>query len=319
MVEDANSYPRQIPNPDLLPEGWKTIEYMYKTGNYVGKTYTRFQSIDGRFKHILSVKAAVKTVAEANGEDVEKVLEEFDRKKKDMQMLEKMGNEAKRKEAGIVKGQDREDAIEEFRSRFGDLTGGMVASFPGWTSHAKLLENCGQVSMTYFDETGKSWKLIKDIQAYFGLRLKKGEDMPWLRECIESAGGMKRDYNPARANITSEDPPETVKKMKREAASVPEIYRLSKAYTLRPPQGGGNDWIVTPENVFDESSLDLKAMSERLEKLGYTCKRGSSVCSFSGPARFKLNKAGELLVDGGDQKAILQLAELYCGTWLLET
>jgi len=149
MVEDANNYPRQIPNPDLLPEGWKTIEYMYKTGNYVGKTYTRFQSIDGRFKHILSVKAAVKVVAEANGEDVEKVLEEFDRKKKDLQMLEKMGNEAKRKEAGIVKGQEREDAIEEFRKRFGDLTGGMVASFPGWTSHAKLLENCGQAQRAH--------------------------------------------------------------------------------------------------------------------------------------------------------------------------
>jgi len=317
-MDDASSYPRQVPNPDFLPPGWKTQEFMYKSGSCLGKTYIRFASIDGRFRNIQSVKAAVKEQAMADGQSVDAAVALLEQKK----LEQKAWKEEKLKEQGILKGAEREEAIEVFRTTHCELTGAMVAQFPGWTSHAKRLENCGQVSMTYFDDKGKPWKLIKDIQAALGGRLMRGESMPWIGEAIRQLDGPKKfGSNPARAFVVEGDPLDaTAKRLKREAL-LPVNMRLDKAYHLKPPSEGRSVWTVIPHDIFDDCSLNLDAITPRVEAAGFTCKkRSKDAYTFSGPrlGDVRLCQTGEMLVDSGDQRAILKIAEQYCGTWLLE-
>ena len=82
MANASDKYSRERPPPFGLPPGWTCIERQYLTGNYVGRTYTRFSSHNGKHKHLLSVKAVVKQDAIDKGEDPEAALAEYNLKRK---------------------------------------------------------------------------------------------------------------------------------------------------------------------------------------------------------------------------------------------
>mmetsp|Transcript_13784 Transcript_13784/g.31246 ORF Transcript_13784/g.31246 Transcript_13784/m.31246 type:complete len:351 (-) Transcript_13784:164-1216(-) len=155
-----------------LPPGWKCLEKVYLSGGSAGKTYIRF-SCD-KHKNVLSLKAALKLHAEDNGQDPEEAMREYERKKE-----EKKEDLAKlREERGQIKGEKRNEAIDHFRAVHGKLDGATVVQFPGWRGESKVLENCGQISASYFDSEGRIFKLVNDIEAFLGKRMIDGEEIP---------------------------------------------------------------------------------------------------------------------------------------------
>jgi len=155
-----------------LPPGWIAIEKTYLSGSYAGKTYLRFQNDVHR--NVLSLNAAVKLDAEDRGLDVDAVVAEYKMK---LQM-EKEAAAKEREEAGNLKGQKRDEAIERFRAEYGKLDGSTITCFPGWRGESKQLENCGQITARYYDPEGRQFALLKDIEAYFGMLMERGEQIP---------------------------------------------------------------------------------------------------------------------------------------------
>lgn len=151
-------------DPDtLLPKGWSTVEKQYKTGGYKGKTYVRFQ-YNGEGALMPSISAVINRHHEMTGEDL-------------MPLYQKMRAEKKAQvPSAEVRKEKREQHVALYRAKFPALTGAMVCAFPGWTGEAKHLQNCGQNSANYYDPDGRTWKLLKDIEAHFGKLLEEGKE-----------------------------------------------------------------------------------------------------------------------------------------------
>jgi len=147
------------------------------TGNYVGQTYTRFSSNNGKHKHLMSVKAVVKQDAIDKGEDPEAAIDEYNQKRKIHQEEVSKVKEENREAEGRFAGERREAAIQEFRRKCGKLDTAIVQAFPGWMTRFDWNPGSGQTHVTYRDDEGKEWNLLKDIEAMFGGKLLAGEDV----------------------------------------------------------------------------------------------------------------------------------------------
>eukprot|EP00931_Biecheleriopsis_adriatica_P073418 TRINITY_DN47702_c0_g1_i1.p1 TRINITY_DN47702_c0_g1~~TRINITY_DN47702_c0_g1_i1.p1 ORF type:complete len:408 (-),score=76.68 TRINITY_DN47702_c0_g1_i1:7-1191(-) len=159
-----------VASPIGLPPGWRAVEKEYKSGQYAGKTYIRYET--DKHKSVGSVKKAIELYAKDNGMDVDQMFEEY----KEMQKKEA---EEKNAREGKVSKEKREEYIALFRAKHGQLSGALVTSLPGWRGESKLLENCGQLCATYYDPQGRVFKLMKDIEAYFGSLMAQGStDLP---------------------------------------------------------------------------------------------------------------------------------------------
>jgi len=172
----ADQYPREVPLEEGVPSGWKAIEKMYATGKYAGKTYTRYYSLDGKHVHICSARQVIKIHAEESGEDPAAALKYYEERMqiRHQNIAAERAREAE--ERGRLKGERREACIKTFNDKYGQLRGSLVHAFSGWTTRWDFMPNCGQIHVTYKDPEGTEFKLLKDLEASFGMRMENGED-----------------------------------------------------------------------------------------------------------------------------------------------
>ncbi|CAE7639433.1 unnamed protein product [Symbiodinium microadriaticum] len=160
-------------DPDTyLPAGWETVEKAYKTGGSVGKTYIRFQKVNGGGAICCTINQVLKRHLEDTGEDLTAQYIEM-RDKKEQEKAQRRREESEKNKE--MKKQKREEYIENFRAVYGALTGPLVMALPGWSGEAKHQVNCGQLCSSYYDPEGRSWKLLKDIEAHFGMLMEQGK------------------------------------------------------------------------------------------------------------------------------------------------
>merc|ERR1719253_2199353 len=135
---------------------------MYAKGMNAGKCYVRFTN--GVTKNILSCKSAIEHWAVDNGIPVQKALDDYEALKE----AKKEAQAKAREEAGILKGQARENAINVFQDTFGALDGATVHAFDGWVTQWEYLPSCAQTHVVYTDDKGRQWRILKDLEAHFG-------------------------------------------------------------------------------------------------------------------------------------------------------
>eukprot|EP00450_Noctiluca_scintillans_P025332 CAMPEP_0194519094 /NCGR_PEP_ID=MMETSP0253-20130528/52662_1 /TAXON_ID=2966 /ORGANISM="Noctiluca scintillans" /LENGTH=480 /DNA_ID=CAMNT_0039363187 /DNA_START=46 /DNA_END=1488 /DNA_ORIENTATION=+ len=170
-------YPRKItPHPLGLPEGWSGWEKQYLSGLYRGYTYVRFEKNNGMHPHTLSVTQAIKLDAMDKGLDPKKALKAYDKKRKKIASENARVREQNEKETKKRK----EESHRIFQKHFGSLDTAVVQALPGWQVRYEFLQACNQIHNEYRDPTGKSWRLIKDIEIHFGGRMLEGEDITEL-------------------------------------------------------------------------------------------------------------------------------------------
>lgn len=177
------TYPREVPVEPGMPPGWKAIEKQYGPGSKVaGKTYVRWQTLDGKIKNICSPRLAIEAHCKRTGEDVVAVLAEYTRVKEARQSVEA----EKRKAQGNFDGEARDALISKFHKRFGELSGPQVFCFPGWITRWHFLQNCNQVAVEYIDPEGTSFKLLKQLECAFQFKIENGTG-DHLPQMIEEA------------------------------------------------------------------------------------------------------------------------------------
>lgn len=166
-----------------MPEGWKGIEHTYSnTSKYAGQVYVRYSSLDGKHKHVGSARKVIEIHCQEHGLDFDDMFEQYK-----MILQEKKKREAAaRGKQIIVKGEQREMAVERFRDRFGELKGPIVYCFEGWTTRWTYQPNCQQVFVTYTDLEGNEWKLLKDLECYFQTKIDENQG-EGIAELIEAA------------------------------------------------------------------------------------------------------------------------------------
>lgn len=168
-------YPREVPCPAGMPEGWFGVEKAYgEASAYYGKTYVRFSSRNGKHKFVISPKASIEKHCQDTGEDFHELLEHYDQAQRDRKQAEAEARTKEKEEKGIVKGAARETAIESFRAEHGELVGNIVYCFKGWKTRWLYQPNCGQVMITYTDTEGQEWKLLKDLECYLWTKMQQG-------------------------------------------------------------------------------------------------------------------------------------------------
>jgi len=193
------NYPREVAGPPGLPPGWKAIERAYsQSSKSFGRTYIRYDSPSGKHKTLSSVKLCVQKDAEDKGLDVEKAVKEFER----AQQEAKDAKQKEREEAGQMAGAKREEAVEAFRAKFGELNGATVAKLPGWHAESIYRETCGQTAVTYFSPEGKAYGTVKSVEAFFGMQVLAGREIDCIRE--------------ARANVQVDDHGKPINEVRRE-------------------------------------------------------------------------------------------------------
>lgn len=172
-----------------MPEGWVGIERKFGVGSKCfGQTYIRYASSDGKHKGISSVKVVVQKDAEVRGLDPVKAVQDYeagvkahaDKKKKEMY------------EAGFMKGEERDQMVQIFKDKCGPLNGATICQLPGWRGESHIIES-GQKVATYYDPSGRAYKLVNQVEAMFGVKISNGEDIPDIeaaREaCIQDESG----------------------------------------------------------------------------------------------------------------------------------
>merc|ERR1712080_799577 len=74
------------------------------------------------------------------------------------------------------------------RAKFGELTGPLCLAFPGWKCRWDFLPNSGQTPKTFIDADGREWKLLKDIECLFGVRLTAGgAEAEKIKQMVDAA------------------------------------------------------------------------------------------------------------------------------------
>jgi len=164
-------YPRDVPVEKGMPSGWKGVEKQYgPTSKYAGNTYIRWYSLDGRHRHVQTVKEVIRLDCKSKGLDPDEHIRAFEAKKKQ----EAEERKAERESMGKLRGDAREEAVNKFRAQFGPLSGPVVFAFAGWTTRWHYQPNCDQVMVEYIDLEGNSWKLLKDLECYFQKQIDMG-------------------------------------------------------------------------------------------------------------------------------------------------
>mmetsp|Transcript_115539 Transcript_115539/g.204186 ORF Transcript_115539/g.204186 Transcript_115539/m.204186 type:complete len:862 (+) Transcript_115539:61-2646(+) len=113
--EEEEKYPREIPLPPGLPEGWKCFEYKFKTGMSAGKSYFRFTSPEGK-PGFLSGTAVLKHHCETHGEDLEAALKvweqiKFEAQDKRLKEFQQRMVESKKQKAEEAKAKNKESLL----------------------------------------------------------------------------------------------------------------------------------------------------------------------------------------------------------------
>lgn len=169
-------YPRIVPCPAGMPEGWDAIEKAYgEASAYYGKTYVRFTSKDGRHKHVISPKACIERHCQDTGEEFGAVFALYEETQRERKQAEAELRDREREGTGKLKGEAREAAIDAFRAEYGELEGKVVFCFKGWTTRWVFRHGCGQTMVTYIDTEKNEWKLLKDVEMYLWSMIMQGK------------------------------------------------------------------------------------------------------------------------------------------------
>lgn len=206
IAVEGITYPRDLdPSEyDGLPAGWQPVEYAYKSGIFVGKTYVRFKSSFAA--SLCTPKKCIEVEGKHNGlsdAEITKKLQEYDaiqKAKKDAQQQE--GLESGRVKA---KGKMRDQAIAAFRKKHGSLDGATAGGLPGWRAESIFRETCGQTAVTYYNQHGHPFGTVMDIESFLGLKIQKGEDLTKDVEFAKSRvqkDEFGKTINAARQEVT---------------------------------------------------------------------------------------------------------------------
>eukprot|EP00930_Biecheleria_cincta_P054411 TRINITY_DN4050_c0_g1_i1.p1 TRINITY_DN4050_c0_g1~~TRINITY_DN4050_c0_g1_i1.p1 ORF type:complete len:474 (+),score=86.54 TRINITY_DN4050_c0_g1_i1:147-1568(+) len=263
-VRDQTQKPENVvPSPVGLPPGWRAVEKEYISGQYAGQTYVRYFS--DSHSSVSSVKKAIELHAKDTGQDLQVLLKEFDiLKKREKEELAKT-----REEKGKFSKDRREQCIEVFRATHGQLNGPIVCAIPGWRGESKLLERCGQLCASYYDPKGTCFKLVKDIEAYFGNLMLQGKpeevpDIAAARDSVKLDENGKPIHAARSENIVEEytvPPKEKKNKRKREHSVVnDEWYRVVTHIRVL----GCSAKLPDDVPAFDELNQDLKQIQKIL-------------------------------------------------------
>jgi len=175
QVIDGITYPREVPMPPGMPEGWKAIEQAYgPNSKSAGKTYVRYSSKDGRHRQIMGPKQVVQTHCNDLGIPWEPEFAKYEQAMADRKAAETAARAIESEARGAAKGAKREEMIALSRERFGELTGPLVLAFPGWKCRWDWLPAAQQTPKTFSSPDGREWKLLKDIECMFGTKLQRG-------------------------------------------------------------------------------------------------------------------------------------------------
>lgn len=275
-MQPGVTYPREVPPPDGLPPGWKAMEFAYKSGPSLGKTYVRFNSaikkdMTSTVKKALERDALNKGLSQTEADViVEEYMQEQFRKKERLK--------AEKESQGYLKGPAREEAISAFRSVYGELNGGLVGKLPGWRAESMYRETCGQTAVTYYNPEGRSFNTVKDVECYFGVRVQRGEGVP---EIAAAHANVKTDdrgriVNEARQEVavtrTVEDVKEIQEKKKAKineciALGAEQAQRTSNKYV---PSERYAEW---PALAVLDVPLAANGANEKMEGLEVDLKR----------------------------------------------
>jgi len=235
-------YPRQIPPPEGLPAGWTAVEYAYKSGKQLGKTYVRFNSPIRKdtlctIKQVLEKDALNRGLSQKEASEIVKEYEALQKEKKDEQ-------KKKRQELGLVGGEQKEEAVRAFRAMYGQLDGATVSNLPGWRAESIFRESCKQTAVTYFNPEGRAYSTVKAVEAFFGVRVQKGEDCPEVRE--------------ARSKVVVNEKGKTVNLVRHEIGSIRSAEETRKAKEAAKerradPEAWGRKRRPIPANAYRES------------------------------------------------------------------
>jgi len=175
IILEGISYPREVPMPDGLPEGWIAVESAYSEKScHYGKTYVRFRSMDGKHRHILGPKQVVELHCKDHGMDFTTVYAEYEKVKKEK--IDKRKAEAETR--GKMAEERREAMIALFQKNFGEIDGPTVFAFPGWKCRWDFLPESKQCPKTFIAPDGVEFKLVKDVMAKYGAVIEKEGNVP---------------------------------------------------------------------------------------------------------------------------------------------
>jgi len=176
QIIDGIQYPRDVPPPPGLPEGWTAVEQAYSPASrYHGQIYTRFRSLDGKHRNIAGPKQVCQLYADENGiDDWETVYSLYQQAQEEKKQKQAQERELK----GKADGQRREDMVALFRSHFEELKGEHVFGFPGWKCRWEFLPESGQCPKTFTDPEGIEFKLLKDLECKFGMIIEREGQVP---------------------------------------------------------------------------------------------------------------------------------------------
>lgn len=175
---DGITYPREVPVPEGLPDGWIGVEQAYGPNSKTpGQTYVRYKSVDGRHKLVMGPKQVVQLHCKDRGiEDWQSMYAKYEQAMKARQAKEAEERTKEREARGKFEGEVRERMVALSREHFGELTGPIVFGFPGWRCRWDFSPESHQTPKIFTDTDGNEWKLLKDLECKYG-------------SMIESAGG----------------------------------------------------------------------------------------------------------------------------------
>lgn len=253
LVEEGVKYPREVPGPFGLPAGWKAIERKFgDTSKCAGQTYIRYAKPDGKGT-FGSVKAAIKEDALDRGADPDQAVQDWEV----AVQQEKDEKQREREENGFAEGKKLEDAIECFRAKYGQLNGATVNEIPGWRGESKIQES-GQIGAMYYGPHGWRYPLLKNIEAYFGMRMLAGLEVP--------------DIEAARNAVQLDENGKPINKARRDnivetLSHVEHRNKKSRRNRFLEEDEVTNDDFQPSEVLFVVKLLSSKS-SKELEKIG---------------------------------------------------
>mmetsp|Transcript_110199 Transcript_110199/g.212293 ORF Transcript_110199/g.212293 Transcript_110199/m.212293 type:complete len:385 (+) Transcript_110199:56-1210(+) len=268
LAVEGISYPRDLdPSEyDGLPQGWKPVEYAYKSGAYLGKTYVRFSSSFA--KALCTPRKCIEAEAKQNGLsdlEVSKKLGEFDAiQKAKKERIEKEGLECGRVKA---KGKMRDEAIAAFRKKHGNLDGATVGNLPGWKAESVYRESCQQTAVTYYNKDGYPFGTVMDVESFLGLKMQRGEDVTSDVEFAKSR--VQKDetgktINVARQEInitrTADDVAVSKGRKKRKRLVTPDQYSENKSLQLVTLSAKHQDWDQDDMQKLQLTATEIQAL-----------------------------------------------------------
>eukprot|EP00930_Biecheleria_cincta_P036635 TRINITY_DN25105_c0_g1_i1.p1 TRINITY_DN25105_c0_g1~~TRINITY_DN25105_c0_g1_i1.p1 ORF type:complete len:615 (-),score=119.73 TRINITY_DN25105_c0_g1_i1:19-1863(-) len=326
-------YPREVPAPEGFPPGWVGIEQAYgEKSKYHGQTYTRYSSLDGKYRLVLNAKGVIEKHCDDNGLDFETEFAKYEKAKAE-RIERRKEIAAKEAEArGLAKGQVREDMIAVSRQHFGELKGDIVFGFPGWRCRWDLLPDSGQTPKTFTDPDGNEFKLLKDLECKLGTKItQNGGVVPAEMEEMVKAGknntearalfhtgsqkaresGGSVELNAWSSEVQTQTAEERLRwKLEREA----ERSRLGSGKRLKPRKffhpvtpSDYNSWNVMLSFPSDSSdtSPDLQGLVALLSSRGFSKKSSLLHVASTGQTEHRYAKAlvGLYCLKGKDEES----------------